>query len=624
MDFIPANFHFLRPLWLLAVIPAILLFLAIRHSRANSSRWDKAIDSSLLPYLLDDEQGSRQRWPLIILLFAWFLASLSLAGPVWEKLPQAVQKKEDALVIIQDLSLSFFAKDLSPNRLTRTRHKLLDLLQSRKEGTTALIVYSGDAHVVAPLTDDTNTIAAMVPDLSPSIMPSYGSNLQDAVALALRLFKDGSVSSGKILLLTDEVANEDVSKVARLLRGDNILLSVLGVGTEDGAPIPKSDGGFLKDEQDNIIVPRLHRAVLQDLARKTGGRYSDLKLDDSDFNYLLAATSLLEPEDQYRQIDREFDQWQEQGHWLVLLLLPFALLAFRRGWIIGLIMIVFLASSEAQAMTWQDFWLRKDQQAANALAENDPQQAAELFKSSQWQGVAEYRAGNFEGAAVAFDELESDDDNYNLGNALARQGQFDEALKAYDKALQFTPEMEDARFNKELVEKLIQQQEQQKEQGEGQEQEPNDQQQNQEEGEQGQEQQSGDQDSQSQSQDQQDQDQNEEQGERQDETAPADQQKSDDPSEDRQKGQQDKKDEQSQDPEDRSVGQPREEGGEDQTPAADKSQMLEDKISAEEQQALEQWLRKIPDNPGGLLKRKFEYQYRQNPDRNPQKNKKIW
>jgi Ca-activated chloride channel family protein len=621
VDFIPQNFHFLRPLWLLAIIPAILLFLTIRYSRANSSRWDKAIDSSLLPYLLDDEQGSRQRWPLIILLFAWFLASLSLAGPVWEKLPQAVQKKEDALVIIQDLSLSFFAKDLSPNRLTRTRYKLLDLLNSRKEGTTALIVYSGDAHVVAPLTDDTNTIAAMVPDLSPSIMPSYGSNLQDAVTLALRLFKDGSVSSGKILLLTDEVAEEDVGKVARLLSGENILLSVLGVGTEDGGPIPRSDGGFLKDEQDNIIVPRLHRAVLQDLAQKTGGRYRDLQLDDSDFTYLLAATSLVPQEDHYRQIDREFDQWLEQGHWLVLLILPFALLAFRRGWIIGLVMVLLLSSSEAQAMSWQDLWLRKDQQAASALAENDPRKAAELFKSSQWQGAAEYRAGNFAEAVAAFDELDGGDDYYNLGNSLTRQGQLDEALKAYGKALQLNPEMVDASFNKELIEKLIQQQEQQKGQGENQDQKSGDQQQNQENGEESQKQQSDGQE-QSQAQDQPD-EEGEEQGERQDEAAPADEQKSEDPTKDEQQDQQGKKDEQAEESKERSAGQPEDEGDEEQPPT-EKIRLPEDKMSAEEKQALEQWLRKIPDNPGGFLKRKFEYQSRQNKGRNPRKTKKIW
>jgi Ca-activated chloride channel family protein len=623
VDFIPQNFHFLRPLWLLALIPAVMLFLAIRHSRTRASRWDNAIDTSLLPYLLDGEPGKRHRWPLLILLSAWLLTSLNLAGPVWKKLPQPVQKKTDALVIIQDLSLSFFAQDLSPNRLTRTRHKLHDILQSRKEGTTALIVYSGDAHVVAPLTDDTNTIAAMVPDLSPEIMPSFGSNLPAAVTLALRLFKDGLVASGKILLLTDEVDKEDVSKVARLLSGKNIVLSVLGVGTEDGGPIPKSDGGFWKDEQDKIIVPRLPRTVLQDLAQKTGGRYSDLKLDDSDFNYLLAAKSLIGPEDQYRQIDREFDQWQEHGHWLVLLLLPFALLAFRRGWIIGLLVILSLSGNEAQAMTWQDLWLRPDQQGTRALAENAPQKAAELFKSPQWKGVAEFQAGNYEGAAAAFNELSSDDGNYNLGNALAKKGELKEALQAYDKALQLNPEQADASFNRELVEKLLQQQEQQKEQDKEQKQKSDDQQQSQKNSAQGQDQPSAEHKSQDKAQDHQGKDQAGETADRQDEAGRDDEHKNTDPDKVKKQGQQDDKDEQSGKDQDRAVGQPAEESADKQNPG-EEARMPEDKLSAEEQQALEQWLRKIPDNPGGFLKRKFEYQSRRNPDRNPQHKTKIW
>lgn len=617
MNFILADFHLLRPLWLLAIIPAIGLFMLIRHARSHASRWDKAIDSSLLPYLLDSQSGKGQRWPLFILLAAWLLSSLSLAGPVWEKLPQPVQKKEDALVVIQDLSLSFFVRDISPSRLTRTRYKLLDILHQRREGTTALIVYAGDAHLVAPLTDDTGTIAAMVDDLSPSIMPSYGSNLPDAVRLALRLFKDSGVGSGKLLLLTDEVVVADVGKVAKLLGDKDIILSILGVGTEDGAPIPKSDGGFLQDEQGKIIVPRLNRAVLQDLAAKHGGRYSDLQLDDSDIDYLLAAQSLVPQEEHYRQVDREFDQWLEQGHWLVLLVLPFALLAFRKGWIIGLVMIMLLSSNEAQAMEWQDLWLRKDQQAAKALADNDPGKAAGLFKTPRWQGVAEFQAGNYAGAAEVLNKLGGADDHYNRGNALARNGQLEEAMQAYEKALQLNPEMDDARFNRELIENLKQQQEQQQEKGgEGQEQD-------QENNEAGQDQQSNDQSQEQQGENQQGESQQQGENQQQQDTSQGedeqtDQQQKPDPTDDGDAGQQGDKDEQS-----RAAEQPGEEESDDQIPAGS-TPLSAGELTAEQQQTLDQLLRKIPDNPGGFLRRKFKYQSSQNRDQRPSRSKKIW
>lgn len=638
MAIIPTDFHFLRPLWLLTVVPAILLFLAIRHSRAHAGRWDQAIDSALLPYLLDGTAGKQQRWPVFVLLFAWLLAGVSLAGPVWEKLPQPVQKKTDALILIQDLSLSFFAQDLSPNRLTRARHKLLDILRQRQEGTTALIVYAGDAHVVAPLTDDTNTIAAMVPELSPAIMPSLGSNLPDAVGLALRLFRDGG-GGGRILLITDEVAPESVGAVVKLLAGENIPLSILGVGTEDGAPIPKNDGGFLKDAGDNIIVPKLNRAALRDLAAKTDGRYSDLQLADSDINYLLAAPSRASENDQYRRVDREFDQWREEGHWLVLLILPLAVLGFRRGWLIGLVMVLTLSSNVAHAMSWQDLWLRKDQQAAKALADNDPQQAARLFKSPQWQGVAEYRAGNYEGAAAVLGGLDSPEAHYNLGNALAKKGRLEEALKAYDQALRRNPEPADAKFNKELVEKLLRQQkEQQQPQGEKQKTESGDsaQGQDQQGKEQGQQSQAGNQSDKgpgAQGQDQQGNEQGDqsqavdrpdkEQGGKENNGARTGEQKKDDAAKDAEQGQAAAQKEAAEAGTEPATGSPGEEGAGKQA-ASPQSAAPEDKLTAEQQQALEQWLRKIPDNPGGLLKRKFEYQYRQNQNRDSQSSKKIW
>ena len=170
------DFHFLRPAWLLATIPAILLVGVMWRVNSNVTAWDKAIDKNLLPFLLDRSKNAAQRTPLLMLLFAWILSALSMAGPVWEALPQPVQKREDALVIVLDLSLSMFAPDHNPSRLDLAKRKLRDILALREEGQTALVVYAGDAHTVTPLTDDVVTIDALVPSLSPNIMPLFGSD----------------------------------------------------------------------------------------------------------------------------------------------------------------------------------------------------------------------------------------------------------------------------------------------------------------------------------------------------------------------------------------------------------------------------------------------------------------
>ena len=160
------DFHFLRPMWLLALIPALVFIVVMWRVNSNVTAWDKAIDKNLLPFLLDRSKSAAQRTPLLLLFFAWIISTLSMAGPVWEQLPQPVQKREDALVIVMDLSLSMFAPDHNPSRLDLAKRKLRDILALREEGQTALVVYAGDSHTVTPLTDDVVTIDALVPLLA--------------------------------------------------------------------------------------------------------------------------------------------------------------------------------------------------------------------------------------------------------------------------------------------------------------------------------------------------------------------------------------------------------------------------------------------------------------------------
>ncbi|NTV14609.1 MAG: VWA domain-containing protein [Desulfobulbaceae bacterium] len=639
---LPTDFHFLRPGWFLALLPAGLLFLALWAARLRTGGWEKAISGKLLPHLLEGQQpGARRRWPLGLLLVAWLLAVFSLAGPVWKKMPQAVRHKEDGLVIIQDLSLSFYAKDLSPNRLTRARHKLLDLLHARKEGLTALVVYSGDAHVVCPLTDDTATIAALVPELEPGIMPSYGSNLKAAVELALQLCRAASLSRGRLLLLTDEVEPAMAVEVGKLLRGQDFTLAVLGVGTAGGGPIPKGDNGFLQDEHGNIVIPRLDGDQLAKLAAANGGRYSEIRIDDGDFTYLLGSGSRLPLEEEYRQVEREFDQWREEGHWLLLLLLPLALVAFRRGWIIAALLLAVLPARPSQALEWRDLWLRKDQQGAQALAAGDPRAAARLFQTPEWQGAAEYRAGNFAGAVESFATLGSAEAHYNRGNGLAQLGKLEEALQAYDQALKIDPQLADARANRQLVAEQLRQQEQQpgpeqkaapsgpgqsgdKEPpaGRGQDQKPPT-------GGQGQEQKGGGQKPPGAA----GQEKKGQTGQMAGATAnPQDQNGAksgaeSQPNEAASRAGQEKIGAQesgrSAAPKNQldRLGKPSSEG---RKVLGAPEEALQDNLTPEQRQELELRLRQVPDNPGGLLRRKFEYQYQNNRQRGAGDRGKIW
>ena len=567
------DFHFLRPLWLLALAPALVFFIAMWRINTVVTAWDKAIDKSLLPYLLDRSKNAAQRTPLLFLFTAWLLSVIAMAGPVWEQLPQPVQKREDALVIVLDLSLSMFAPDHNPSRLDLAKRKLRDILTLREEGQTALVVYAGDAHAVTPLTDDVVTIDALVPSLSPNIMPLFGSNPMGAIDMAIGLLEDVEVTRGKILLMTDGISGFDQELlITEQIQDTGYELLIMGIGTEEGAPIRTNDGSFLTDENGAMVIPTLNRNVLQSLANRTGGRYHDIQLADSDLAYLLTRNQLLD-DTELVEVEEEFDVWHESGPWLLLLVLPLSALSFRRGWLFSIVFFsvgLMLPNQHAyaQGFEWLDLWKTRDQQAAEAFANEEHGLAAVLFESSEWQGAASYRAQDYESAIAAFSAIDTPDGHYNRGNALALAGNYAEAIAAYDITLELEVDHTDALYNKEIVEELLEQQ--QSEEGENQ-----------------------DGDSQENQSEQNSQNQSEEQNENSDQQD----QESQEGNEDQQQQEQ-----QNQPPEEQEGS---ESNSEQNTPSDSTNEEFE------EQQALEQWLRRIDDDPGELLRRKFRYQYRQ-------------
>ncbi|MDH3997640.1 MAG: VWA domain-containing protein, partial [Desulfuromonadales bacterium] len=166
-----SEFHFLRPDWFWLLAPALLLLLLLWRRQLRSRSWQSVCDPQLLPHLLIGRSQRRSNWPLHMLLLALLLATTALAGPVWERQQVPLFRQDSALVLLLDLSLSMHAGDLKPDRLTRAKMKLHDILQQRREGQSALVVFAGDAFTVTPLTDDANTIIALLDSLEPGLMP---------------------------------------------------------------------------------------------------------------------------------------------------------------------------------------------------------------------------------------------------------------------------------------------------------------------------------------------------------------------------------------------------------------------------------------------------------------------
>lgn len=634
MSLMLEQFHWLRPEWLLGIFPAMAISLLLWQRKRQSSSWQTVIDPELLPHLIDGKQTPLHRRGYGALFVAWCVACLALAGPTWEKLPQPVHKNESALVILLDLSPSMLAQDLKPSRLVRTRHKLIDLLQSREEGLTALIAYAGEAHVVSPLTDDTATIESLLPALHPGVMPLRGSNPEMAVEKALVLLRAAAIPSGEILIVTDGIDDSATDALMDSLQGSGHRIAILGVGTDEGAPIPTAQGGFAKDRQGGIVIAALNSHGLQQLAGELNGRFVLMQTDDRDIDWLNGRLSLADDpllSGQTRQLEREFDSWQEYGHWLALMLLPGILFCFRRGLILTVAVALPLAlilPEQSYALSWDDLWLTADQQGQKQLQAGDAKAAADHFTSQDWKGTAQYRAGDYEAAAKSFAQGTGAKDHYNRGNALARAGNLEEALQAYEKALALDPELEDARFNHKLIEDLKNQQQQQPQDSSGQ----NQQNQNQQGDDQDQQNQNPDgdkQNSQDESQSSESDQGSQSQSNQEPESNPESQQSPEDQAQqngnspqqsepqDSQPGEQNKNEQASSDSQ--QPPKPGEEQGAPPQPGEDLEAKQgeqpvaaqDSELSPEEQQAMEQWLRQIPDDPSGLLRRKFKHQYDQ-------------
>ena len=536
--------HFIRPWWLACLPLAVLIPLAWRYFRRPSGDWSKACDEHLLRWLSVGQAAGRSgRKGQVASALVLAVAVLALSGPSLQQLPDNSFSARDARVLVLDLSLSMLAEDLRPNRLTRVRFRLMDMLAGLQEGQMGLVSYAGDAYVVSPLTTDMNTIANMLPALQPDIMPVAGSRADRGLELAAELLQRAGMARGEILLITDDADAAAVATASDLAES-GLVVSVLAVGTAEGAPIP-SGSGFVSDAAGNVVIARLDIDALRALAAAGGGRLSQLNSADEEVSPWDGG----EGGEFTLRDDAAEERWKDAGPWLVLLLLPLVATGFRKGLLftLPLLLIPGLAlSPSAHASAWDDLWQRRDQQAQEALQNQDADRAAHLARDPDLTGEAWYRSGDYERANKAWARSQGADAHYNRGNALARTGELDAAIAAYDRALEQDPSMEDALFNRALVAQLKEQQEQQQQQ----------------EGDQGE---SGEQ---------------EESGEQQ-EGEP-----------------QEGEGEESEDGE--------QQEGEQSQPSEQEMEMT---WSEEDAQAMEQWLRRIPDDPGGLLRRKFRNQH---------------
>lgn len=465
--------HWQRPFFLILLPVIIYLLWKLWRSNNFKGAWLTLIPKQLQAWLLTGSSAKATSTPKILITLASLLAFIALMGPSYSPTTKIPPLKVNApLVIVLDMTPRMLATDIPPTRLESVQRKLIDIIDARKDAQTALVVYSGSAHTVTPLSDDEVTLKNLITSLNPNIMPSNGQRADLAIKKAIELIKNtqeaNNGNNATILLITTGLSTNEQTKIEQLLKGKHIKLDILGVGTSQGAPI-QVEGSFLKDSNGNIIIPRLNSQNLQELASKESGYYSNMTLNNADIDHLhLTQTGSAKRLVTDNENFKETKHWQDQGYYLLIPLLIIAAFAGRRGWLfcIPLLFISFYPST-SQAFEWDQLLLNHNQQGQKLLQQNNPQEAQKRFKDEQWRAYSAYQAKNYSHAEKVFFHETTPEGIYNYGNVLARQGKYKEAIEQWEKAIAAKPNFEQAIVNKKIVEDLLKKQQQQENEQKG-------------------------------------------------------------------------------------------------------------------------------------------------------------
>ena len=408
------DFHFLRPAWLLLAVFGALLPLIWRRSRDLQRRLRGNIAPHLLPHLLLTPTDAHRLRPVHLVSAVLMLGAVAAAGPTWEQDRPDFLENRAPLIIALDLSPSMDTADVPPTRLTAAKHTLHDLIQRRKGARTALLVYAGSAHLVLPPTDDPALLDSFIQALSTDLITQPGKDVASVIDQAKRLLQH---SPGTLLLITDGADTAQLPTLKQHLADSPLQVLVLALGSSP---------------------------TLKALASATDAPLGSLTLNDDDLDWIeLHAQAHFQNADEQQRLL----QWKDAGYWLCWPLLLLALLCVRRGWSLNWTAIVLLGVLLAPTQADANPFLTPDQQGRWAFEHHHYPEAAARFVDPYWKGIAAYNAADYDLAQATFAALNTPQAAFYLGNIHVRRFKFDDAIAAYQHALQLQPVFPQASAN---------------------------------------------------------------------------------------------------------------------------------------------------------------------------------
>ena len=421
------QFHFIRPLWLLAFIPMFFL-LWLRWREETKPSWKDVLPEHLRNALTIGERGWRKQLPLKLLMVIVTIAILICAGPTWQREASPFGEDKASMLVVLDNSETMLIKDLPPSRLERSKQKIRDLLAARNGGNTGLVVYSGSAHVAMPVTQDSKVFEPFLAAITPEIMPVAGKIAETALPLIEQQLN--SEPGSTVLLVTDGVNPATIKAYETFFNDKPYQLLILAAGNRD----------IVSDNPVDL-------SALNDLASATGGRVIEVTVDDADIQALNRAV------ERNMQLNGESAMpWKDMGYGLLFPIALIMLLWFRKGWLVQWCVVGVLVTGsfysnptmaepvkltaekpvqiedvtawDKASQWWWDLWLTPDQQGQHLLNQQEYLEAAKHFQDPLRKGVAYYYAREFKLAHSAFLQTKTDLGVYYSATALARQREY--------------------------------------------------------------------------------------------------------------------------------------------------------------------------------------------------------
>ena len=302
----------------------------------------------------------------------------------------------------------------------KKKYKIEDLLNTLPTAQVGLIVYSNEPFQITPLSDG-QIASNLLSEVNFNIMPENGDRLDRAINLAIEKLQNASFSQGNIVVFSADAGQgfEQAIKEAEKAKSKHYQVSIINVNSE---PTDK----------------------LKLIAQKGGGLYLNITPNDSDIRQL--ATRINDNIKELRLSENLRSQWLDYGYYLLLIPLLGCLYFFRKG--IVWCVLFFVALTES---AFAGFFINSNQEALEDYNVGDYVSASEKFIDARWKGASYYKQGKYEQALQQFSLGNDTTSLYNQGNALAKAGKIEEAIKKYEEVLSREPQHEDAKFNLEYL-----------------------------------------------------------------------------------------------------------------------------------------------------------------------------